>query len=236
MLNGVDPSWTALFEDLDGHFGNHEMEFVKNFVQNYSELQLVGAPRRKITLLPHPSTRSQSGVPRIQLFRRTARTRPPPVPSDGPVRPVIELEDDKSPPPTHAPPAKPLPSIPPDHRDLPFSREMELKQIRKETRYSHLRYSSVFRSARSPFFFCSASHFIGNTLLRSWFYPILLCAICPFPRLLIHPVLLHPRSAQARWFGGRSFLLQPLKRFRRNPWHPIQVKQRNFHPKAHRIT
>ena len=150
--NGVDPSWLALFEDLDGQFGNHEMEFIKDFVQNYSEpqpTQPVGAPMRQISSLLSPRTRSHT--PRFSLFRRTARTQPPQVAPNRPMKPV--LEDDQISPqaPTHAPPAKPLRSIP-QHGDVPLPQEIELKHTKEETQYSRPRYSLVFRSPITIYF------------------------------------------------------------------------------------
>ena len=130
------------------------MEFIKDFIRNYSGPQLkqpVGAPMPKPPPMPSPHTRSQNVAPTIPLSRHTARIRSPPVVPNRPIRPVIE--DDKFPLPTRAPPPQPVGSIPPQHGNPPLLREMELKQTRAEVQYSRPRYTSVFRSARSLLFF-----------------------------------------------------------------------------------
>lgn len=144
--DGVDFSWTALFEDLGGQFGNSEIESLKDFVLNHSEPQLtepVGIPKRKIPLLP---LCSRSHFPTLPISRCRSPSQLPPVAPDRPMKPV--LEDSHFP-----PPEQPLWSILPQHGDLPLPWEMELKQTRTDIRYSHPLYLLVFHSALNHFFF-----------------------------------------------------------------------------------
>jgi len=107
---GVDPSWTALLESLHGYLGKEvvadDMDFIKDFIRNYSERQQnrsLAAPRRK---LPPPPPKRIELTPPPSL--PTAGTQPSSVAPRRPISPVVE--DDQSPPPP--PPRRPTPPTP----------------------------------------------------------------------------------------------------------------------------
>ena len=104
---GVDPSWTALLESLHGYLGKEvvadDMDFIKDFIRNYSERQQnrsLAAPRRKLP--PPPPKRIKLTPPPSPP---EARTQPPQVAPHRPVSPVVE---DEQLPPT-PPPRRPTP-------------------------------------------------------------------------------------------------------------------------------
>ena len=163
---GVDPSWNTLLEGLHGYLGKavvaNEMDFIKDFIRNYSERQhnqpvAVDTPRPPP---PVPSrTRSQNGAPTPSSSLHATRTRLPPEASHRPISPVIE--DDRPPPPpprrrtppTHTLPPPPEQPLPPQPGGFLLPRGMETNPTSAKIHHSRSRYSLVFNSMFLPFYF-----------------------------------------------------------------------------------
>jgi len=164
---GVDPSWNTLLEGLHGYLGKevvaNEMDFIKDFIRNYSERQHnqpVAAVDRPRPSPPLPSrTRSQKGASTPPPSLPVTRTRLPPVAPHRPISPVIE--DDQPPPPppprrrtppTHSLPPPPERPLPPQPGGFLLPRRIETNQTSADIHHSRPRYSSVFYSVPSRYF------------------------------------------------------------------------------------
>jgi len=149
---GVDPSWTAVLKSLHGYLGKQvtasDVDFIKDFIRNYSERQQnqpVVTNRGKTPPPPPPP----SGLSRSRTLpssRVPARGPPRAVASHRPISPVIE--DGQSPPlpplpppppprqttpPTHVPPPPPVRSPPPPpRRTTPLTHVPPLSPIRSQ--------------------------------------------------------------------------------------------------------
>jgi len=77
---GVDPSWVALLEDLEGKgvsrkIIQQKMEYIKSFVQDAQ-----GAPRHKTKPQPPPVPHRRSHVPSTDLHLQVKPSSPSPAP------------------------------------------------------------------------------------------------------------------------------------------------------------
>jgi len=159
---GVDSSWNTLLEGLHGYPGKevaaNEMDFIKDFIRNYSEWQhnqpVAAIDRPWPSPLLPSRTRSQKGASTPPPSLPITCTWYPLVAPHRPISPVIEGDQQPPPPPPprqRTPPTHSLPPLP--ERPLPLQpggfllpRRIETNQMSTDIHHSHPHYSSVFYS------------------------------------------------------------------------------------------
>jgi len=147
---GVDPSWTAVLKSLHGYLGKQvvasDVDFIKDFIRNYSERQKNQPVVTNRGKTPPPPPPPPSGITRSRTLpssRVPARGPSRAAASHRPISPVIE--DEQSPPlpplppppsrrptpPTRVPPPPPVRSPPPPpRRTTPLTHVPPLPPIR----------------------------------------------------------------------------------------------------------